>query len=314
MKTSMVGILFLCILVMSAGCGDASVRVTGKPSTEDRVKVTALPTLSTLTDELYKAANEGNRQLAFATLVRLEQAANKPHVRANGLPAGWRAFDRSLQEARNVLEGGKGSGIYLQAARLKLAIDSLEQPLSLWLQYQDVLRDDLARVRRLYSSPAIGDVTAASAALEQLRLHAERIEIAALMSKPPEQHEQLFAGINGLALIMKHQADVKVTIGKEGSLGDVKQTGRVQESLVGLESTIAALFYASGWDDATTVSAPLLPAGQPAQARELLVTMFLASLVMGVLGFVGWRKFRYEQAHGTRFPPIAPTDNGRRHH
>jgi len=190
----------------------------------------------------------------------------------------------------------------------------LEQPLSLWLQYQDVLRDDLARVRRLYSSPAIGDATAASAALEQLRLHAERIEIAALMSRPPEQHEQLFAGINGLTLIMKHQSDVKAIAEKAGSVGNIKQTGMVQDSLAGLETTIAALFQASGWDEATTVTAPLLPAGQPASARELLVTMFLASLVMGVLGFVGWRKFRYEQAHGTRFPPIAPTDNGRKHH
>jgi len=314
MKTSMVGILFLCILVISAGCGDASVRVIGKPSMKDSVKVTELPALSTLADELYNAANEGNRQLAFATLVRLEQAAKEPQVRANGLPAGWRAFDRSLQEARNVLERGKGSGIYLQATQLKLAIDSLEQPLSLWLQYQDVLRDDLARVRRLYSTPAIGDVTAASAALEQLRLHAERIEIAALMSKPPEQHEQLFAGINGLALIMKHQSEVKAAAKNDGLAGNSKQTGMVQDSLSGLETTIAALFHASGWDEAATVSAPLTSAGQPGLARELLVSMFLASLVMGVLGFVGWRKFRYEQVHGTRFPPIAPTDNGRRHH
>ncbi|MFD0711181.1 sporulation protein YpjB [Paenibacillus sp. GCM10027626] len=292
MRASILGLLLTVILITSAACSDASARVMAKQTNsllQEKTK-SGMKQLNTLADQLYMAANEGNRQVAFSAIVRLEKAAGDMLLRQTGQAAGWKSLEQSIAAAKKQLNKNLGKGAFMQAARVKLAVDALQQQSPLWLQYKTVLQDDLARARRL---PAVNAITL----VEMFQQHVERIEVAALMTRPPEQIEELQEQILNTKQVLRYAAD------------DPAQSHLVGYALTVLEQSAMALFAspsAAGDDAAAVIAAPLPPNGEPIPARELLMTMFLASLVMGVLGFVGWRKFRQDELYSTSLPPSKP--------
>ncbi|UVI32417.1 sporulation protein YpjB [Paenibacillus spongiae] len=303
MRTSIVALLLGALLTVAAGGHgwDKASAAAGIPASKEAGATNAGAEVSVvqLADRLYAAVNAGNRQLAYSTINRLQQAAAKPVIRQAGKQPGWAAFDRSILDARQALSEGKGNEAYLQAARLKLAADALFRKAPLWLQYREVLKNDMVRIRQAWHSQGVNPSEAALATLSVLQLHAKRIEIAALMGQPEKQVSALYDQIKRtertLVLASNTQSNKRL----------------VEGSFSALEKTVDALF---GSDGAAAVDALLnstLPQtiGESRRGREQLATMYISAFILGVLGYVGWRRYRFDQNHGSSYPP---TDGVRR--
>jgi|GEM_PF-5758671 len=91
------------------------------PAAEDRPE-----RLANLARDFYLAAEDGNRQLAYAVLLRIEEMASSDDLRALGNPDGWDRVDRAVAAARRALSRGREPGVWQEeAARLLLAVDAL---------------------------------------------------------------------------------------------------------------------------------------------------------------------------------------------
>ncbi|MCQ6558008.1 sporulation protein YpjB [Paenibacillus mendelii] len=305
MKRSIISLLFAALLSVAIGgySWDKVSAAAEVPNSKspDLTAARADALFVKLADQVYAAANAGNRQLAYSMVNRLEQAAAKPEIRNIGNLPGWEAFDRSLRDARQALSDDKGNAAYLQAARLKLAADALFRKAPLWLQYREVLKNDLVRMRQAWSAQGIDRPAAALANLNVLQLHSKRIEVAALMGRPQEQVRAFYDQIERTERILAFASSHK------------EHKRLVEGAFIALDQTVEALFVTN----AAVAEAPL-PAMLPQTIRdarrgkEQLATMYISAFVLGVLGYAGWRRYRFDQNHGAAYPPTGFSDEARR--
>ncbi|QHW30163.1 hypothetical protein GZH47_04440 [Paenibacillus rhizovicinus] len=288
------------ILVLSTGCnlddkpGLAAARSSATIASEVS-ETGALEQLSSWSDALYAAANNSNRQEAYLLLQRIEGLAAKKDVRSSGTPAGWHAFDLSLQAAKKAMPvQGTASLWYTEAAKLKLASDAVFRPESpLWLQYEGVLRDDVQRIRVSWQSQIEDRAMAAEAAIGIYGAHIDRLEVAALMQRDAGSIEAL----------RDRLAYIKEIVNAADS-GQVRPEA-VIIALDSLNDSASALFRKPGYEGGEAAMSEALPPGMTVgQQRETsmqVAELFISAFVMGVLGYAGWRKYRGVQDKGLPF-------------
>ncbi|WP_187434052.1 sporulation protein YpjB [Paenibacillus methanolicus] len=301
-------IVLAAILMITAGCASDWARTTSvheSAQTYSRNAVGGDKAIK-IADELYSAANKGNRQLAYTALVQLERESKRGEVRAMGTLKGWQAFDASIQSAKKAFaQRPNGGEAYLQAARLKLAIDALYRSSPLWLQYQHVIQEDLERLRQAWVIEWEDRSSAELAALNVLRIHAERFEVAALLERPEADVTQFQDLMNRMEYAIVYAAKSSGTKERNRNLDRVWL--ELQNSVDVLFNDNAATKAASGElpDAAAAGPAPtrIKPMVPAAPVREQLATMFIAAFVMGVLAFVGWQRYKFEESHGASYPP-----------
>ncbi|MBM7564515.1 sporulation protein YpjB [Paenibacillus sacheonensis] len=251
----------------------------------------ALEQLSSWSDALYAAANQSNRQEAYLLLQRIEELAATDDVRKTGTPAGWHAFDLSLQAAKKAMsEKGTTTLWYTEAARLKLASDAVNRPEApLWLQYEGVLRDDSQRILTAWQSQIEDRAMAAEAAIGIYGEHLDRLEVAALMQRDAGELEAV-----------RERLDYMKEVVKAVGSGQLRHE-TVNSALDRVNASASALFKDPSDEGEPAVAEAIPPGVTVGQRREgsmQLAEMFIAAFVMGVLGFAGWRKYRGGQEKG----------------
>ena len=294
------GMLGLSVfLLFTAGCSiNDSYSVTSMTEnsvhTDKDKSIRTLEQVNQLSEQLYSAANEENRQLAYSLIGRLETVAGDSVIRRSGMVQGWTAFDKSLEDAKlAIVQTGTSSSWYRQAARLKLASDALLRPEApLWLQYEQVLSDDENRLQQAWQSQQEGHAEAAVVFLHIFREHIERFEVAALMQREAS-----------LLTNLKDRLDYTERLlhftGEEGNIDPAS----IPQSFQALSLAISDLFASSSVTSSITVqSAPgVMTASEYRAGREQLVIMYISAIVLGILAFAGWRRFTYEQKHGVPY-------------
>ncbi|MBB3109308.1 hypothetical protein FHS18_001360 [Paenibacillus phyllosphaerae] len=250
-----------------------------------------------IADELYAAANVGNRQLAYASLVKLEKESKDPAIRTVGERTGWEAFDHSIQQAKKALSSSNLSAAYLEASRLKLAVDAIFQQAPLWHQYRALIQDDMNRLHQSWVVQWEDRPSAELAALQVLRVHAERFEVAALLERPEERVASFQDQISRMEYAIIYAA-------KSGEMNE--RSKALDEAWTLLQRSADSLFQDSS--ATKTAAGGIEPAdlqqGIASMAvREQLTTMFIGAFVMSVLAFVGWRRYKFEESHGAAYPP-----------
>lgn len=248
----------------------------------DKLGSSPLSKLSQLTDQLYTAANDANRQVVYTLLQRIEGLSAYDAIRSHGTEAGWTAFDQTVKQMKQeVSEKGTSQHWYLEAAKLKLASDALYRPtVPLWLQYEGVLKDDENRIKVAWQSQIEGHNAAARVNLNIYRDHMDRFEIAALMQRDETQ-------IKGL----KDQITYTERILAAVDGGTVKPQ-EVLYALDGLDAASSRLFRLSDGQPALAEAIPPgTTIGEYRRGSGQIVEMFIAAFVMAVLGFAGWRKY-----------------------
>ncbi|MBO7744119.1 hypothetical protein I8J29_07940 [Paenibacillus sp. MWE-103] len=282
----------ICFLLAS-GCSlkpaqFAASAADASPESADADNNSSLERLSAWSDAFYAAANRSNRQEAYVLLQRIEGLAAVPEVRGTGTPVGWQAFDLSLQAAKKAMpQKGTTTLWYTEAARLKLASDAVFRPKSpLWLQYEEILKDDAQRIRTSWQSQSEDRALAAEAAIGIYREHVDRLEVAALMQRDPGSIETVKERIGYIKGV--------VTAVENGQM----RPESVLSALDGLTSAASALFRDPneiGEAAAAEALPPGMTVGQQRHGSMLIGEMFIAAFVMGVLGFIGWRKYRNDR-------------------
>ena len=286
--------LFL-LLLLTAGCSvNDSSSVTSMSDNFVRAdkdkSIRTLEQLNQLCEQLYSAANEENRQLAYSLIGRLETVAADTGIRRSGTIQGWIAFDKSLEDAKlAIVQTGNSSSWYRQTARLKLASDVLVRPEApLWLQYEQVLGDDENRLQQSWQSQQERHAEAALVFLHIFREHLERFEVAALMQRETSLLDNLKGRLDYTERLLRYTGQGKIA------------SASIHRSFQALNLAISDLFASSSVTSSITVqSAPgIMAASEYRAGREQLVIMYITAIILAILAFAGWRRFSYEQQHG----------------
>ncbi|ALS27792.1 sporulation protein YpjB [Paenibacillus sp. 32O-W] len=223
---------------------------------------------------LYAAASEGNRQAGYQAAERLDRLMRDARLTAYGTPDGWRSVRESLSAVKHSLESGQpGSSWYAPAARIRLVADVLVRPgRPLWQQYEPVMRDDIARVKKAWNRQTGNAAAAASAAMAQLREHEERVIAAALMQRSPDTVAGAESAIRYMDRLLAQAAEGK------------GEKSAVAASFDMAEDALALLFHGSEeTDNEPAVAIPIV--GIPA-----VWTFWIGAFIVATLAYSAWHR------------------------
>ncbi|MFB9329604.1 sporulation protein YpjB [Paenibacillus aurantiacus] len=307
-KTIGATLVLAAILMITSGCASDWVRTAAVHEKSESYANTATSGIKAIriADELYDAANKGNRQLAYTALIQLERESKRTEVRAMGTSKGWKAFDASIQSAKKAFaQKPNGEEAYLHAARLRLAIDALYRSSPLWLQYQNVVQEDLERLRQAWVIEWEDRSSAELAALNVLRIHAERFEVAALLERPEADVTHFQELMNRMEYAIVYAAKSSGAKERNRNLDRVWLELQNSADMLFGDSSVTKPASGEPSEAAATDPAParIMPLVPDMAAREQLATMFIAAFVMGILAFVGWQRYKFEESHGASYPP-----------
>lgn len=232
---------------------------------------------------LYRAARESNRQAGYLYVQQLRGMMDKQMKRLPLSEAGWAIVERSAAEIEYKLSNGKpGSDWLSDAARIRLAADAIVRPEApLWHSYETVMRDDLERVVKAWNRMDGRGAESARAAIDLLAVHYDRIEAAVKLQADPAKADGLkerIAYTTGLLEADKRQE---------------AQPDWTNQALADLETSLSVLFEG-------TAAAEPLPAVAPIHAgHPVSWILMLGSVIMGVLAYVGYRKYK-QQPYGIK--------------
>lgn len=235
---------------------------------------------------LYGAANDNNRQVAYAQVQKLKKGLDNEFVRSYGVEEGWEKLKADLRTIDAALASGAPSAEWReQAARVRLALDAVAQGSgSLWFQYKRLLQDDVQLIGQALKRSTDDRKAAAEAALALLgsmSAHVNRIEPAAAMS--------------GQGLRME---ELKQRMAYSGKLIELTRTESASASVAAVRSALGSLDGAKAAIDGIFITdvaadAAAMPAISPPTAvYPLQWSFFLGTLISAVLTFVGWRKYK----------------------
>mgnify|MGYP001490774071 CR=1 FL=1 len=224
-------------------------------------------------EELYRYASEGKLEQALTTMKLLEkQATSMSFAGATGLE-GVEALFASIIEMKRSLAAihPDRREIARNAARLRLAADALAgKPQPMWHQYYNVLRNDLDAMRTANRDK---QAEALRASYAQLKEHYQMIRPSILISFEASQNEKWVSLL----------ASLDQAVG-----ASVIRHDQVETLLPGLGALIDETFGREH-------EAAFVPV--PDSERPVLVTVLIGSIIIAVLAYVGWLKYRNDQGY-----------------
>ncbi|GGF88965.1 sporulation protein YpjB [Paenibacillus abyssi] len=274
--TIMLASLLLVLCPVNSG---AAARTVAVPVSVDSALQQHAVRLAAISDELYQAASDGNKQLTYYNLSRLRRLTADPSVRQLGSKQGWTAAEETIRQLSDALQYGKLNGdARADGAKLMLAFDALSSgERALWISYHEIMQDDLNRLIKAWQRQTDDRTEAAVAALKTLSGHIELIVPAALMQRDP-------------MLVQALQETYQYTL----SLLNAGQSGRLERlwmdnSLAALSQAVDLVFYDSEGETIEPVLSPIY-GGMPWRW-----TIVIGLLIISVLMYVGWQKYRFER-------------------
>lgn len=287
MKTRFVLPLVICVFmtigsatVVSGGAGPASNAVflfTDSP-------YESLYKMDEIGAALYGAANDNNRQYAYAQVKKLQKAIGSEMDRAYGNQDGWEEIEGDLAMIETSLARGASTMEWRDyAARIRLALDAvIGGSGSLWLQYEALLREDVQLIGQALKRSTDDRAAAASSAealLATMKTHVNRIGAA--------------AAISGHGLRME---ELRKRMDYSGKLIASTMSGPRSSSMAAMRAAVQSLEDAKlAIDDIfrKDEAAAAVPAmGPPNAVYSLQWAFFIGTMISAVLTFVGWRKYK----------------------
>lgn len=260
-------LLALAVLLVAGGL---PLSADAPAAAEDR-----LDRLELLARSFYLAAADGNRQLAYASLLKIEDTASSVELRALGEPAGWSRIDATIAAARKALAHGRASSAGREeASRLLLAVDALTPGRkSLWLEYGRLMADDLDRMRRGWQRGGAEGAAAAAVSLRMMKERTERLGAAASLARPLPAVRRLEERIR--------YAERLLAAAENGGGNRVW----IEEAFDGIEQAALELFGA----EALRTTAIEGKDPSPAWIAAMSAILFAA------LGYAGYRKYHQDR-------------------
>lgn len=263
--------VFLLMLPAGMVLGAVQDHTTGSEPTASTQK--SLEDFNKTSEEFYQQVNDQKLQEAIITMQLLEKQVTAIQFSGVAKLEGVEALFASILEAKRLLasiEPNQRENV-MSAAKIRLAADALmhrSQPM--WHQYYRVLHKDLKELKAANGEKQAEGVRHAYTRFKE---HYTIIRPSLLISADPAQDEKfraLFATLDGA----------------------IKDSGvhldKVDQLLPALSSLIDETFERE--NEAAYV--PL-----PESQRPVLVTAVLGSIIVAVLAYVGWRKYRFDQGY-----------------
>ncbi|MHA7963482.1 sporulation protein YpjB [Paenibacillus sp. CAU 1782] len=283
MKARIAAPLILCILLTLASSWSVWIRPinAGHLDQSPGGHHIQLQVMNNTASDLYAAALSNERHLAYNRLMKLKQQTEAGMLRGFGTEAGWVALDNEMTETEALLLSGSPSRAWAEgAARIALAADAMSSGSGgLWLQYEKLLEDDLAAIRKAWKRSAGDPAAAAAARLNSFSAHAGRIAPAALMAGSAQATEQLLRSISEAAALL----DAKMA----GTADERRLQLAVEAAFVSMENASSAMFEGEAYR--SSVQPISASAGRPDVMQWAL---FLGTLISAVLTWTGWRKYK----------------------
>ena len=232
---------------------------------------------------LYAAAASNEKHLAYNRLMKLKQQTESGMLRGFGTEAGWEALDNEMAETEVLLLSGSPSRDWNEgAARIALAVDAISSGSGgLWLQYEKLLEDDLAAIRKAWKRSAGDPAAAALARLNHFEVYASRIGPAALMAGSAHETEQLIEGIKEASALLN------------AKMADPDDHQRLQLAIEAafssMEAASSAMFEGEAYRSAFK---PI--AQSPGGPDVTQWVLFFGTVIAAVLTWTGWRKYKQD--------------------
>lgn len=269
----------LCIVMTIGSAGAVWGNTIFGPSGNSLIagsEANMLASLDEAAASLYEAAYTNNRQAAFLKLQRFNQLTKQASVSGSGSQAGWEAINEAVAQIEQALVRGEpGSGWLMAATRIKLSTDALVRPEhALWLQYESILLHDWTRVQQSWKRSTDDGALAASAAMDSLNEHLNRIELAASIQFGDTAIDE--------ALVRAHYTNLLL----DGIIDGGSNGERVNKSLDALRDKLVQLF------DEGRETAVLPVVAPAASTNPISWALFLGTIICAVLTYSGWRKYQ----------------------
>lgn len=280
----------------TAGRGDGSVpadNAEAQPSADvSSSSAEAYDSLLRSANRLYAAATDGDAALMSRSLDVIDYRFKQLPVMDEASFVGMQTMDGQLKQLRLSLALPKPDELRLrkEAAALLLAADAMAKPeRPLWHDYRSVLAEDVAALGRALNGE---DGVAApgskpAAALAQLRSDYDAIRTAALF------------GVRDELAVARSDAVLRYA---DTVLRAEPYNGELAERLVPpLQDALLALFPIPD-ERGETAIVPAAPGATWAWSA------MMGSFIVTVLTWVGWRRYRDEEADGNRRSPAKSPD------
>lgn len=269
--------LVLTVLLIGAAAAAAPTERTATSistsSTWQRVQRSA--------DAIYEASTLGNRQTAYYVGQQLSSHLQQLLKSDSGNQLSqWQDIHQEVKIMLVNIEQGRTAVLWRpQAIRIKLAVDaagaqSIGVPASaMWLQYEPIIEEDIARIRQAINMRNAQAYASATAMLHTLREHTDRIAIAAAIANKSTEMKALLNSITYMSRLL--DAGERGTINSQLSL----------QVLSPVEAASAALFSSNSEKEQPVIA----PIGGGVPHRWIFG---ISSLISSLLAYVSWRKYK----------------------
>ncbi|QNK55340.1 sporulation protein YpjB [Paenibacillus sp. PAMC21692] len=231
---------------------------------------------------LYNAAINNNRQSAYMQVQKLQKGMSNKLLLSYGYAEGWNAVAADLTAIETALSRSAPGNEWRElAVKVRLSLDAVVSGNgSLWLQYDYLLREDVALIGQALKRSTNDTKAAANAAgalLETMRMHVFRMDAAAAISGHSMRTQEL---IQRMDYVDKRINALKTDRGSSAATS-------LRNALESLDGAVAVL------DNIFRKETGDMPALAPATAvYPLRWAFFMGTMISAVLTYVGWRKYR----------------------
>ncbi|MBD3918821.1 hypothetical protein H8B09_08670 [Paenibacillus sp. PR3] len=273
----MLSLMLTVVLIGAAAAAAPSERTATSISTSStwqRVQRSA--------DAIYEASTAGNRQAAYYAGQQLSSQL-KELLEAERLneSSQLQAIYREAKLMLANIEQKKSAVLWRpQATRIKLAVDAAgAQSVGLasnamWLQYEPIIEEDIARIRQAINIRNAQAYASASAMLHTLQEHTDRIAIAAAIADKSTEMNALLNSVTYMSRLLN--------AGERGTIASQLS----QQVLAPVEAATAALFSGNAEREEPVIA----PIGGGVPHRWIFG---ISSLISSLLAYVSWRKYKH---------------------
>ncbi|MEF2244983.1 sporulation protein YpjB [Paenibacillus sp. IITD108] len=229
-------------------------------------------------NKIYEAAVIDNRQAGYVELQKLKKYVERYLEKSTDVRlTGWQQLRHEVERLSISMESGTlAVNWHQQAAKLRLAIDSQIRPqTALWLQYQLLLKEDIALLKKSLYGQSDGFIQAARGIMTSIEGKYDRLKLAGYM----EQEPAVIAAVEERIAHTKKLLFDKPYATKE-------KRNEIVASVDALHTVFISLFQ----DNTQSIAASVLIVGPESEA--LGWTLFFGGFIFTVLAFVSWRKYK----------------------
>lgn len=272
----------LCLVLTALLIGAAATAAPTELTASSISKSTTWQRVQRSADAIYEAATEGNRQTAYYAGQQLSSQLQELLEADNYIAANqWKMTHQEVKLMLGNIEQGKTAVLWRpQAIRIKLAVDAAGAEAigvpdnAMWLQYDPVIDEDIARIRQAINMRNAQAYASAGAMLHLLQEHVDRISIAAVMAHKTTEMNALQNSVTYMSRLL--EAGERGTIAAQLS----------QQVLTPVEAAAAVLFSSNDEREQPVIA----PIGGGVPHRWIFS---ISSLISSLLAYVSWRKYKH---------------------